>query len=214
MKKLIKKLNQSPQNGSGLLAIFCDLSDIDRIDFYPWLIEDMFPDRLSIGFKNCASYKLIAGDGSQFLTMYEVPSLGYLYDIPYQKLRENRTLRDANFHKKFKNPERYTLVWAGPEISRADSNFEQYLIIKRFNISKTNIALFNTWYVSEYIPHLINNNLFLPTRRYICIEGNHNNFIIHDTSNLQTASMVKLHIPREILNDQISGTYELVIKRP
>ena len=51
------KLTNKPANGSGLLAIFCDLDPKDQKEFYPWLVNEMFPARLKIGFNSCASFK-------------------------------------------------------------------------------------------------------------------------------------------------------------
>ena len=84
------KLTNKPINGSGLLAIFCDLNIEDQKEFHPWLLNEMFPAILEIGFNSCASFEKIGGDGQKFLTLYEVDNIVYLYDKPYQKLRENQ----------------------------------------------------------------------------------------------------------------------------
>ena len=79
------EVNHIPDNGSSMLAVFCDLTIEDQKDFLPWLKEDMFPACLNIGFKSCASYNLIEGNCSDFVTLYEVQSLGDLYDSPIPK---------------------------------------------------------------------------------------------------------------------------------
>ena len=145
------KVSDMPNNGSAMLAIFCDLSPEDQSQFRPWLLEDMFPARLKIGYRNCASFDLVKGEGPEFVTLYETSSLGHLYDVPYRALRELRTPRDAAYHKKFQNPERYTLAWTGPEIARKTDDFATYIKIDRFNLKNHLIEEFNTWFFSTYI---------------------------------------------------------------
>ena len=77
------KLTDKPINGSGLLAIFCNLDEGDQKEFHPWLLNEMFPARLKIGFKSCASFEKINGDGQKFLTLYEVDNIVYLYDSDF-----------------------------------------------------------------------------------------------------------------------------------
>ena len=107
------KVSDMPNNGSAMLAIFCDLSPEDQSQFRPWLLEDMFPARLKIGFRNCASFDLVKGEGPEFVTLYETPSLGHLYDVPYRALRELRTPRDAAYHKNFKTQSAIHLLGQG-----------------------------------------------------------------------------------------------------
>ena len=109
--------------GTGLLVIFCDLADSDKLDFRPWLSEDMFTARVNIGFNACASFDKVQGEGLEFVAMYEMPSLKHLYGEFYQALRRVRNPRDAEYHNKFQNPERYTLNWAGPEFSSMVTGF-------------------------------------------------------------------------------------------
>lgn len=85
----MSKLRDSPRSYSGLFAIFCDLDEPDPFGFRPRLRENMFPLRKAIAFNAYASYDSLAGDGQQFLNLYEMPSLGYLYGDPYQTLRRN-----------------------------------------------------------------------------------------------------------------------------
>ena len=147
---MIKLINK-PANGSGLLAIFCDLDPIDQKEFHPWLLNEMFPARLKIGFNSCASFKKISGDGQKFLTLYEVDNIVSLYDRPYQKLRENRSPLDTKFHESFINPSRYILSLIPPLIEKDHSGFLDYVKITRENIARTDIQKYHSNFISIYI---------------------------------------------------------------
>ena len=196
-----------------MLAIFCDLTIKDQADFRPWLDEEMFPARLKIGFKNCGSFNLLKGEGSNFVTLYEVPSLGYLYDLPYQELRQTRTSRDAEYHKKFQNPERYTLSWIGPEIRKKTPGFAPYISIDRFNLGDNLIEEFNTWFVNSFIPALTNSDNILGLRRYISVEGPHQHFTIQEHLNPQINRNDIDKMQKTKFGKNISGIYERVIQR-
>ena len=206
------KLSDMPNSGSAMLAMFCDLASEDKGDFRPWLAEDMFPARLNIGFINCGSFDLIKGEGSEFVTLYETPSAGYLYNAPYQALRKLRTPRDAAYHKKFQNPERYTLTWIGPEIARETVRFAPYIYIDRFNIKNHLIEEFNAWFISAYVPALMKSSEIVSLRRYISIEGPHNHFIIHEFIDPEILQNKKHLIQKAKFGTNISGMYEKVIQ--
>ena len=208
------KLNHIPNNGSAMLAIFCDLSDEDKKDFRPWLAEDMFPARLNIGFTNCASFSLIEGNGSEFVTLYETPSLGHLYNTPYQELRQKRTPRDAEYHKKFQNPERYTLTWVGPEISQKKSGFAPYISVERFDIKNNLIGEFNSWFVSTYIPTMLNSKNRISLRRYMSVEGPHKNFVIQEFTDSEISANNKPSNLKNSSEISISGIYKRIIQSP
>jgi len=208
------KLSQIPNNGSSMLAIFCDLDAKDQTDFRPWLAEDMFPARLNIGFNNCASFDLIQGDGCEFVTIYEVPTLGHLYDIPYQELRRKRKPRDAEYHKKFQNPERYALTWVGPEISSKKSGFAPYVSIQRFDIKENLVEEFNAWFVSSYIPSVLESKNTVSLRRYISVEGPHKNFIIQEFSDSNISSDNEISIEKTVFGINILATYKRIIQSP
>jgi hypothetical protein len=160
--------------GTGLLAIFCDLDVPDRADFRPWLHDDMFPARMAIGFNACASYDLIAGEGQQFVTLYEMPSLGHLYGEAYQGLRRTRGPRDAAYHQKFRNPDRYTLAWAGPELGRlADGTdgLAPFIQVDRFDLAESDTQTFNIWFATEYLPTIARHPDDVRVRRYLSMEG-------------------------------------------
>ena len=167
------KLTNKPANGSGLLAIFCDLDPKDQKEFHPWLLNEMFPARLKIGFNSCASFEKISGDGQKFLTLYEVDNIVPLYDRPYQKLRENRSPLDTKFHESFMNPSRYILTLIPPLIEKDHSGFLDYVKITRENIARTDIQKYHSNFITK-----INNLDLLPLRRYITVEGEHDNFTI------------------------------------
>ncbi|MFL2932192.1 MAG: hypothetical protein ACJZ47_05220 [bacterium] len=208
------ELNHAPNNGSAMLAVFCDLAFEDQADFRPWLIEDMFPARLKIGFQSCASFDLSHGQGSQYLTLYETPSLGHLYDIPYQELRRKRKPRDAAYHKKFQNPHRYTLNWIGPEISKKESGFAPYLCIERFVPKDSLIEEFNTWFVSSYIPTFLNLDNIVGLRRFISIEDPHQFFVIQELTDLEKYRNDEQKAQKKNFGMNISGIYQRIIQSP
>ncbi|MEH6754091.1 MAG: hypothetical protein V7788_07995 [Alphaproteobacteria bacterium] len=173
----------SPTGGTGLLAIFCDLDESDKTDFRPWLTEDMFPARMAIGFDACASFDLIAGTGQEFLTLYEMPSLGHLYGEPYQALRRQRKPRDAAYHKKFRNPDRYTLAWTGPELSGVhdgDSGLASLIRVDRFELSDDAIESFNISYVRDHLTASAELDEVIRVRRYLAMEGQPSHVVITD----------------------------------
>ena len=165
-------VSDDPSGGTGLLAVFCDLEEADRGDFRPWLTEDMFPARRAIGFSACASYDKVEGDGQQFLTLYEMPSLGYLYGEPYQALRGNRDPRDAAYHEKFRNPDRYTLSWSGPELVCAGvEGLAPYARVERFSLDAKDAQAFNMSFVAEHLQALADHPAVVRVRRYLSMEG-------------------------------------------
>lgn len=215
------ELSHMPNDGSAMLAVFCDLDFKDQADFKSWLSEDMFPARLNIGFKNCASFNMCQGRGGKFVTLYETPSLGHLYDDPYQELRRTRKPRDAAYHKKFQNPQRYTLNWIGPEISKKESGFAPFLSIERFDPKDDSIEDFNTWIVSTYIPTLLNSDNTVGLRRFISIEGRHKYIIIQEFKDLEKFRDEKQSTVENIMSVQkkkfgikVSGLYQRIIQSP
>lgn len=197
-----------------MLAVFCDLAVEDQADFRPWLTEDMFPARIAIGFNACASFDRVQGDGPEFVTLYEMPSLGHLYGEPYQGLRRVRGPRDAAYHEKFQNPERYTLSWTGPEISENKSSFTPYIFVDRFNISEGDTQAFNIWFVSVYLPALIEVAGVVRVRRYLSMEGTPKHFVLHEFSDaavLETAGWQKV---RSEMKDATSALFERIVQSP
>ena len=213
LAKMIK-LSHFPNNGSAMLAVFCDLAFKDQADFRPWLSEDMFPARINIGFESCASFNLCQGQGSEFLTLYETPSLGHLYDIPYQELRRTRKPRDAAYHKKFQNPQRYTLSWIGPEISKKQRGFAPYLSIERFNPEDDLIEEFNSWFVSTYIPIFLNSDFIVGLRRFVSIEGSHRFFVIKEFIDLENFKNDVQRTQKTKFGMNVSGIYQRIIQSP
>ena len=177
------EIRDIPGRGTGLLAIFCDLDAEDRLDFRPWLTEDMFPARMRIGFNACASYDRVAGEGQQFLTLYEMPSLGHLYGEAYQGLRRDRKPRDAAYHEKFRNPDRYTLAWAGPELAAPDlGDTAQGTLIRvdRFDLDASGAQDFNIRFITRYLPKLVRSADVVGLRRYLAMEGSPSHLVIRD----------------------------------
>lgn len=174
------ELRDAALGGTGLLAIFCDLDEADLADFRPWLVEDMFPPRLQIGFTACASYDRVSGDGQEFLTLYEMPSLGHLYGEPYQALRRNREPRDAAYHEKFRNPDRYTLAWSGPELAAGAGPLAPCVRIDRFALDSTSAQDFNIRFVTEYLPTVAAVRGVLRVRRYLAMEGTPSHVVVHE----------------------------------
>lgn len=179
----MSELLDIPIGGTGLLAIFCDLDEVDQADFRPWLAEDMFPARMQIGFNACASYDRISGGGQEFLTLYEMPSLGHLYGEAYQSLRRQRNPRDAAYHEKFRNPDRYTLAWAGPELAAPDggvAGLAPHLQIDRFDLEAGDTQAFNIWFTTEYLPQIEGQFGDIRVRRYLAMEGQPTHVVLHE----------------------------------
>tara|TARA_A100001037_G_scaffold27253_1_gene21980 strand:+ start:578 stop:1195 length:618 start_codon:yes stop_codon:yes gene_type:complete len=201
------KLTNKPANGSGLLAIFCDLDPKDQKEFHPWLLNEMFPARLKIGFNSCASFEKISGDGQKFLTLYEVDNIVSLYDRPYQKLRENRSPLDTKFHESFINPSRYILTLIAPLIEKEHSGFLDYVKITRETITGANVQKYHSNFITK-----INNLNLLPLRRYITVEGEHDNFTIIEAEEIN--KIIDLDIDNKISfsNNQIDALYKRKIQ--
>ena len=201
------KLTDKPANGSGLLAIFCDLDPKDQKEFHPWLLNEMFPARLKIGFNSCASFEKISGEGQKFLTLYEVDDIISLYDRPYQKLRENRSPLDTKFHESFINPSRYTLTLIPPLLEKDHSGFLDYVKITRETITGADIQKYHSNFIAK-----INNLNLLPLRRYITVEGEHDNFTIIEAEEIN--KIIDLDIDNKISfsNNQIDALYKRKIQ--
>ena len=201
------KLTNKPANGSGLLAIFCDLDPKDQKEFHPWLLNEMFPARLKIGFNSCASFEKISGDGQKFLTLYEVDNIVSLYDRPYQKLRENRSPLDTKFHESFINPSRYILTLIPPLMEKDHSGFLDYVKITRETITGANVQKYHSNFIAK-----INNLNLLPLRRYITVEGEHDNFTIIEAEEIN--KIIDLDIDNKISssNNQIDALYKREIQ--
>lgn len=201
------KLTNKPANGSGLLAIFCDLDPKDQKEFHPWLLNEMFPARLKIGFNSCASFEKLSGDGQKFLTLYEVDDIISLYDRPYQKLRENRSPLDTKFHKSFINPSRYILTLIPPLLEKDHSGFLDYVKITRETITGANVQKYHSNFIAK-----INNLNLLPLRRYITVEGEHDNFTIIEAEEIN--KIIDLDIDNKISssNNQIDALYKREIQ--
>ena len=201
------KLTYIPANGSGLLAIFCDLDPKDQKEFHPWLLNEMFPARLKIGFNSCASFEKISGNGQKFLTLYEVDNIVYLYDRPYLKLRENRSQLDTKFHESFINPSRYILTLIPPLLEKDHSGFLDYVKITRETITGANVQQYHSNFITK-----INNLNLLPLRRYITVEGEHDNFTIIEAEEIN--KIIDLDIDNKISssNNQIDALYKREIQ--
>ena len=201
------KLTNKPANGSGLLAIFCDLDPKDQKEFHPWLLNEMFPARLKIGFNSCASFEKLSGDGQKFLTLYEVDNIVYLYDRPYQKLRENRSPLDTKFHESFINPSRYILTLIPPSIEKDHSGFLDYVKITRETITGADVQKYHSNFITK-----INNLNLLPLRRYVTVEGEHDNFTIIEAEEIN--KIIDLDIDNKISssNNQIDALYKREIQ--
>ena len=201
------KLTDKPANGSGLLAIFCDLDPKDQKEFYPWLMNEMFPARLKIGFNSCASFEKISGEGQKFLTLYEVDNITSLYDRPYQMLRENRSPLDAKFHKSFINPSRYILTLIPPLIEKDHSGFLDYVKITRENITGADIQKYHSNFIAN-----INNLDLLPLRRYITVEGEHDHFTIIEADEINKIIGHDIDNKISSSNNQIDASYKREIQ--
>ena len=201
------KLTNKPANGSGLLAIFCDLDPKDQKEFHPWLLNEMFPARLKIGFNSCASFEKLSGDGQKFLTLYEVDDIISLYDRPYQKLRENRSPLDTKFHESFINPSRYILTLIPPLLEKDHSGFLDYVKITRETITGANVQKYHSNFITK-----INNLNLLPLRRYITVEGEHDNFTIIEADEINKIIYLDINNKISSLNNKIDALYKREIQ--
>jgi len=174
--------------GTGLLAIFCDLESRWREEFRPWLREEMFPARLGIGFRACASYDAVPGAPETstvgtppFLTLYECPAVGDLYGEPYQALRRNRGERDRAFHERMISMERYTLAAAGPPLpGGGEAGLAPYVFVDRFDVRPGDAEPFNIWYECDYAPWCAKIPGLVRLRRYLAVEGAPRHFLMHE----------------------------------
>jgi len=201
------KLTNKPINGSGLLAIFCNLNEEDQNEFHPWLFNEMFPARLKISFNSCASFEKIDGDGQKFLTLYEVDNIGYLYDKPYQSLRENRSPLDLKFHKNFLNPSRYTLQLISPSLEKGQKGFLNYIRVLRKNLNNADAQKYYSNFISQ-----LHNNKILPLRSYINIEGEHNNFTIIESDEIDKLNEHQIDNDSTSYDNKIDAVYECKIQ--
>jgi len=179
-------ISDKPERGTGMLAMFVDLETQWHEEFRVWLQKDMFRARLEIGFHACASYDLIRGSAlsqgepQQFLTIYEMANVGGLYGEPYQGLRRVRDPRDAAFHERFQNADRYTLSWTGPEVAGGDPGFAPVVYVDRFNLPPEDAQEFNIWFVSSYLPACDDLDGLERVRRYAAIEGAPGAYVFHE----------------------------------
>ena len=183
-------ISDTAQQGTGMLAMFVNLDQKWRNDFRIWLKEDMFTARLNIGFQACASYDLIPevnttkGHAQAFLTICQTASLGVLYSEPYQELRRYRDAKDAEFHNRFLDVERYTLSWVGPEVSDNTSEFAPIIYVDRFNLTDANNQVFNQWFVDSYLSGCEKIKSIIRVRRYTAVEGIPEIFLLHELKDL------------------------------
>jgi len=179
-------ISNTAQQGTGMLAMFVNLDPGWRDEFRVWLKEDMFTARMKIGFHACASYDLlpetdvVKTPNQAFLTVYETASLGILYSEQYQALRRKRDAKDAAFHQKFLDAERYTLSWVGPELSAGTPGFLPFVYVDRFDLTTENVQKFNQWFIDEYLPACEEIESLVRLRRYTVIEGNRSIFLFHE----------------------------------
>ena len=174
--------------GTGLLAIFCDLEARWHEEYRDWLREEMFPARLAVGFRRCASYDLLPGEGDDrsssappFLTLYEAPSVADLYGQPYQALRENRSERDRAFHDRMMGTERYTLAAAGPSPGGGQGGgLAPFVFVDRFDLRPEAVEGFSIWFENEYAPWCAKAPGFVRLRRYLAMEGAPRHFVLHE----------------------------------
>jgi hypothetical protein len=183
------RITGTPESGTGLLAVFCDLASEHRSDFRPWLAEDMFPPRIAIGFGPAASFDLIeeaplspAAPPQAYVTLYVAPALGDLYGPAYQGLRAKRAPRDAAYHRNMQNQARYTGGWVGPGIEADDQSFAPVIVIDRFNLDPSDTQAFNIWYAREYLPACAEIDGLMRLRRYLTMEGTAEHLLIHEFS--------------------------------
>lgn len=205
---MAQQIRSVAAGGTGLLAVFVDLDVEDRPGFRPFLAEDMFPPRREIGFGPAASFDRIDRGSQQFLTLYVAPSLGDLYGAPYQMLRSQRGERDAAYHDKFRNQDRYVATWTGPEVSSPDPNqFTSHLYVDRFDLSDDAIQAFNIWFACDYLPGMAEIPGVISVRRYLAVEGSPVNIVLHELTDPSVVQDDRWLGLRGELRDVTSGLY-------
>lgn len=205
---MVQRTSSAAAGGTGLLAVFVDLDVEDRAGFRPFLAEDMFPPRREIGFGPAASFDSVDGGGQQFLTLYVAPSFGDLYGAPYQGLRSQRGERDAAYHDKFRNQDRYVAAWTGPEVSSPDpSRFASHLYVDRFDLSIDEVQAFNIWFACDYLPGIAEIPGVISVRRYLAVEGLPVNIVLHELTDPSVVQDDGWLVLREELRDATSGLY-------
>lgn len=191
-----ERMDGTPRIGTGLLAVFCDLAPQWRSDFRPWLVEDMFPPRVAIGFGPVASFDVIEGAplggvaGSErkpqaYVTCYVAPTLGDLYGASYQGLRTKRAPRDAAYHQRMQNQARYAAAWVGSGIESEDRNFAPVIVIDRFDLLAGEIQTFNIWYETEFLPGCAEIPGLKRLRRYLAMEGSERHLLVTEFASEQ-----------------------------
>lgn len=212
---MTQRIRSAAAGGTGLLAVFVDLDVEDRPGFRPFLAEDMFPPRLGIGFGPGASFDRVEGSGQHFLTLYVAPSLGDLYGAPYQGLRSQRGERDAAYHEKFRNPDRYVASWTGPEVSSENPDrFASDLYVDRFGLSDDALQAFNIWFACDYLPGMAEIPGVLSVRRYLAVEGSPANIVLHELTDPSVVLDNAWLALRGELRDATSGLYVRALMSP
>jgi hypothetical protein len=177
--------------GTGLLAVFCDLAPEHLDEFRPWLVEEMFPPRMAIGFGPAASFDLAtdltigppsgATAPQTHVTIYVTPTLGDLYDKPYQRLRAVREVRDATYHnERMQNQARYVAVCTDSGIESCKKAFAPLLLIDRFDVALDQIQAFNIWFETSYVSACARVPGLKRLRRYLTMEGTSRHFLMHE----------------------------------
>lgn len=195
-----------------MLAVFTDLDQEDQADFRPWLVEDMFPPRMEIGFIAGASFDLLHGDGQEFVTLYEMPSLGHLYGEPYQGLRRVREPKDAAYHEKFRGADRYTLAWAGPELSSDAGGFAPFIHVDRFGLAAHGAQDFNIWFACDYLPSLAGVPGLTRVRRYLAMEGAPLHLVFSEFNDAAALENSNWTDHRQKFGTAVSGLYQRIVE--
>lgn len=222
-------ISSRPSGGTGMLAVLCDLEPQWHREFREWLRDDMMPARMRIGgFPAAASYDRIegaadnAGGTEPFATVYETASIGDLYGAPYQALRANRDQRDKDFHARFIKPARYTLSWAGPELSSLSppegggpSPLAPIAVIDRLDIPEASVQAFNMWLAIDYLPALDGIPGLVRVRRYLAMEGQPRHVLVHELDSEAALAAPAWRAARASLSTTIanrkSGSYRKVL---
>ncbi|NND50455.1 MAG: hypothetical protein HKN60_09420 [Rhizobiales bacterium] len=185
-----------PKFGTGLLAVFCDLALEYLDEFRPWLMQEMFPPRMAIGFGPAASFDLApelivdppagAATPQAHVTIYVTPTIGDLYGAPYQNLRAERGPRDAAYHnERMQNQARYVAALTGPGIESDEKNFAPVLLIDRFDVAPDKIQTFNIWFETAYVPACAQVLGVARLSRYLTMEGNSRHLLVHEIEGAQ-----------------------------
>ena len=109
--------------------------------------------------------------------------------------------------KSFINPSRYTLQLIPPSLEKDQKGFLNYIGVSRMNLKSVDAQKYHSNFISD-----IHNNKTLPIRRYINIEGEHNNFTIIVSDGIDKLNEHQIDNKPTSYDNKIDALYECKIQ--